>query len=68
MKQLLQDSEGKEIKGIGITEADAMELSIKLKEAILEVTSLEDVTINATTPVISTHTGVGAIGFMYYAE
>ena len=68
VKQLLQDSEGKEIKGIGITEADAMELSIKLKEAILEVTSLEDVTINATTPVISTHTGVGAIGFMYYAE
>lgn len=68
VKQMLQDTEGKEIKGIGITEADAMELSTKLKKAILEVTSLNDVAINPTTPIISTHTGIGAIGFMYYAE
>lgn len=68
VKQLLQDIEGKVIKGIGIAHAEAMELATKLKEAIIEATDQKDVPIFDTTPIISTHTGIGAIGFMYFAE
>lgn len=68
IKQLVQDIEGKVLKGIGITHADAMELATKLKEMIIKELGIDDVPIYETTPIISTHTGIGAIGFMYYAE
>ena len=68
VKQLVQDIKGKALKGISITHADALELATKLKEAIINEVGQVEVSVYDTTPIISTHTGIGAIGFMYYAE
>lgn len=67
-KHILEDTQGKKIKGVGITHADAIPLAESLKEAIKEATGFENTTIEVTTPIVSTHTGVGAIGFSYYWE
>ncbi|MGM9987435.1 MAG: DegV family protein [Bacillaceae bacterium] len=67
-KHLVEDTQGKTIKGIGITHADAIPLAESLKKSIEEATGFMDTTIEITTPIVSTHTGVGAIGFSYYWE
>ncbi|RXK19234.1 DegV family protein [Macrococcus sp. DPC7161] len=46
---------------IGISVADADELKEKLQAQLAEFTQHE-ITINVTTPIVSTHTGPGAIG------
>src|SRR5690606_2600024 len=66
--KLAEDAQGKMIKGVGIEHADAIQLATNLKEEIIKRTGFMEVTITDTTPVISTHTGPGAIGFMYYFE
>lgn len=63
-----EDVNGKAIKGVGIVHADGYDLALKIKTAIEERTSYDNINIEDTTPVISTHTGAGAIGFMYYFE
>lgn len=67
-KQFTEDVMGKTIKGVGLVHAEGLELAAKLKDAIKEATGYGDIDIVDTTPIISTHTGVGAIGFMYYFE
>ncbi|ASV69305.1 DegV family protein [Cytobacillus sp. FSL W7-1323] len=67
-KQLVEDAKGKTIKSVGITHAGGLELARKLKEVISELTGFNHVTIEDTTPIISTHTGEGAIGFCYHIE
>lgn len=67
-KQFSEDVTGKTIKAVGITHAGGKELALKLKAAINEVSGYRDIEIDYTTPIISTHTGVGAIGFSYYME
>ncbi|WP_433742719.1 DegV family protein [Falsibacillus pallidus] len=67
-KQFVNDIAGKTIKAAAIMHADNMELAQALKSKIMEATGYEDVYIDDTTPIISTHTGPGAIGFIYYAE
>lgn len=67
-KQFEEDVKGKTVKAVGIAHADAFELASKLKQAILEISPNCIVDISFTTPVISTHTGRGAIGFTYLAE
>ncbi len=62
-----QDTAGKVVKGIGISHADNLPLAEKLTEQIARFTSAP-VTVRPATPVITAHTGPGAIGFMYYAE
>lgn len=62
-----QDIAGKTVRGIGISHADNLPLAQKLTEQIARFTSAP-VTVRPATPVITTHTGPGAIGFMYYAE
>ncbi|HEO8421219.1 DegV family protein [Niallia sp. FSL W8-0635] len=64
----LEDSLGKKIKSVGITHAGSLDVAIKLKEAIEKATGFKKVDIDYTTPIISTHTGKGAIGFSYYIE
>lgn len=66
--QFNDDVRGKTIKGVGLTHAEGMELATRLKDAIKESTGYDVFSIEDTTPIISTHTGVGAIGFMYYFE
>lgn len=65
---LKEDAIDKTIKRVGITHADSHEFALKLKEAIENLTGFNKVEIDFTTPVISTHTGQGAIGFSYYIE
>ena len=63
-----EDVNGKVIKGMGIVHADGYTPCFKNKTAIKERTGYDIINIEDTTPVISTHTGAGAIGFMYYFE
>lgn len=63
-----EDSIGKTIKQVGITHAGNLEFAEKLKESIENLTGFQRVAIDFTTPVISVHTGKGAIGFSYYME
>lgn len=67
-KAFAEDVKGKAIKGVGLVHAAGFELASKLKEAIIGLTGFDKISIEDTTPIISTHTGVGAIGFTYYFE
>ncbi|KZZ84233.1 DegV family protein [Bacillus sp. SJS] len=67
-KQFGEDLKGKTAKAIGIAHADASDLAHNLKEALLQIRPDLPIDISFTTPVVSTHTGPGAIGFMYYTE
>lgn len=58
---------GKVVKGVGLAHAGGLAMAEPLREKIKE-TGFMDVKFDFTTPVISTHTGVGAIGFMYYTD
>ncbi|WP_404329027.1 DegV family protein [Mesobacillus maritimus] len=67
-QRFAEDAKGKFIKGVGLVHADGNELAEKLKAAIIDITGYNDIHIQDTTPIVSTHTGPGAIGFMYYIE
>ncbi|WP_421721797.1 DegV family protein [Anaerobacillus alkaliphilus] len=67
-KQLETETANKTIKAIGIAQADALELANDLKKALSEATGFQAIDIVDTTPIISTHTGPGALALMYYAE
>ncbi|AWG44905.1 fatty acid-binding protein DegV (plasmid) [Priestia filamentosa] len=66
--QLVEDAKGKTIKNVGLVHAEGFELASKLKAAIEELIGYTNISIENTTPIISTHTGTGAIGFMYYLD
>ncbi|TDL34803.1 DegV family protein [Jeotgalibacillus sp. S-D1] len=68
VNQFTSDVKGKTIQAVGIVHADGLNLAESLKEKIIEKSGFQHVTIEDTTPIISTHTGKGAIGFMYHAE
>ncbi|WP_335871711.1 DegV family protein [Bacillus sp. 2205SS5-2] len=67
-KQLLEDSAGKTLKAVGLCHADGLELAKSMKDKVKQETGFDDFQIEETTPIISTHTGPGAIGFVYFAE
>jgi DegV family protein with EDD domain len=67
-KQFTEDTEGKIIKGVGLVHAEGLSLAEKIKEAVIESSGYDHFIIKDTTPIVSTHTGPGAIGFMYYFE
>jgi len=67
-KQFQADTAGKTVKTVGISHAEGMTtMGGPLKE-LIEGTGFKEVEINFTSPIISTHTGPGAIGFIYFAE
>lgn len=53
---------------IGLVHADGYELASRLKAKLIELTGFENFEIETTTPIISTHTGLGALGVMYWAK
>ncbi|PRO66878.1 DegV family protein [Alkalicoccus urumqiensis] len=55
------------VKGAGIAHAGALQLSERLAESVKQVRDIP-VSIIGTTPIISTHTGPGALAFMFYTE
>jgi DegV family protein with EDD domain len=67
-KQFKEDIEGKIVKGVGIAHAGSLKQAEALKQSLYEVSGFKDIQISYTTPVISTHTGPGALAFMYYVE
>lgn len=67
-RQFADDVKGRTIKGVGLAHAEGHKLAESLKEKIAELTGYSQIEIDYTTPVISTHTGPGAIGFTYYFE
>ncbi|HYK72912.1 MAG TPA: DegV family protein [Pseudoneobacillus sp.] len=68
MKQFAEDIKGKTVKRVGIAHAEAQNLAAKLKDEIVELTGFQQIEIDYTTPVISTHTGKGALALMYYFD
>ncbi|MBT2644466.1 DegV family protein [Bacillus sp. ISL-41] len=66
--QFAADTDGKTIKGVGLVHAEGEGLAEKIKGAVIETSGYVDFSIEETTPIVSTHTGPGAIGFMYYFE
>lgn len=67
-KQFKEDIASKKVKGVGIAHAGCLKLAETLKASLKEVSGFEDIQISFTTPVISTHTGPGALALMYYTE
>ncbi|MBT2582112.1 DegV family protein [Planococcus sp. ISL-109] len=67
VKDFVERTKGKVVKGVGIAQANGQAMAEPLREKIKE-TGFTDIRYDFTTPVISTHTGIGAIGFMYYTE
>lgn len=67
MDEFTERTAGKTVKGVGIVHAGGQTMAEPLREKILE-SGFADIKYDYTTPVISTHTGIGAIGFMFYAE
>ncbi len=67
-KRFKEESEGKTVKAIGIAQVEAEELALKLKEALQQVRDIPFITITETSPIISTHTGPGALALMYFTE
>lgn len=67
-EQFTSDIEGRSVKKAGFAHADGKELAEKTAQAINEKAPDVNISIDYTTPVISTHTGAGAIAFMYELE
>ncbi|MFJ7953581.1 DegV family protein [Lysinibacillus sp. NPDC096418] len=67
-KQFQADTDGKTVKAVGISHADGLTTMGNPLKALIEETGFKDVEIAFTSPIISTHTGPGAIGFIYFAE
>ena len=65
--QYQKDTEGKKVKYVGISQANGFGMADPLKKRI-EDSGFNDIQVAFTSPVISTHTGIGAIGFMYMIE
>lgn len=63
-KELAQFIENHSIKKIGLAHANALDFVDKFKQQFAIEENNTEVEINTTTPVISTHTGQGAVGFV----
>lgn len=67
-KEVHQFIEGHQLKSIGIAHANIIEFVDKIKAQFKEEFQFDDFDVNTTTPVISNHTGQGAIGFVVVRE
>ncbi|MCE4957022.1 DegV family protein [Macrococcoides caseolyticum] len=64
-KEVAQMAEQYQYLRIGISQADAADLLDKILSSISSYTD-EKISINTTTPIVSTHTGPGAIGLSVF--
>lgn len=67
-EQFQKDTAGKVVKGVGLSHAEGLQTMGNPLLDLVKETGFTDIDIAFTSPIISTHTGPGAIGFMYYAE
>lgn len=63
-KEVAQFVENHNIKAIGIAHANIMQFVDKIKKHFSEEFDFSDFDVNTTTPIISAHTGQGAIGLV----
>lgn len=69
MGEFEKDTAGKTVQSIGISHANAMDTLVNpLIEQIKATGYDKKIEVAFTSPIISTHTGEGAIGFIYYAK
>jgi len=72
IKYLIQtirdETQGKVVKYMNLVHADGLDLAHQVKGKIQEIFGVKEIPIEETTPVIGTHTGSGALAFIYYAE
>lgn len=66
-KQFQEHTKGKTIKVVGIAHANGLAMGEPLKKMI-EESGCQNVKFGFTSPIISTHTGPGAIGISYYTD
>lgn len=62
-----KDTAGKKVLGAGIEHANGLKMAEPLAALIAE-SGFNELKFGFTSPIISTHTGPGAIGFSYYTE
>lgn len=67
-EQFQNDTAGKKVKGVGLSHANGMQTMGQPLLDLVKETGFSNFDIAFTSPIISTHTGPGAIGFMYYVE
>ena len=67
-EQFQKDTAGKVVKGVGLSHANALNTMGNPLLDLVRETGVTNIDIAYTSPIISTHTGPGAIGFMYYTE
>ena len=65
-EQFQKDTAGKKVLGVGLSHANALETMGNPLLDLVRETGFTNIDIAYTSPIISTHTGPGAIGFMYY--
>jgi len=63
-KEITEFIDNHSIKSIGIAHANIIEFVDKIKNSFSEAFTFNQFDVNVTTPVISTHTGQGAIGLV----
>ena len=63
-KEITEFIDNHSIKSIGIAHANIIEFVDKIKNSFSEAFNFNQFDVNVTTPVISTHTGQGAIGLV----
>lgn len=66
LNEFKKETAGKVIRSVGIAHANGLLMAEPLKKTIEEMGI--QVKLTFTTPIVSTHTGEGAIGFMFYTE
>lgn len=66
--QFKEAAVGKVVKKVSITHIEAEELAARLVNALKAIAPHTSYTVTTTSPIISTHTGPGAIALMYYTE
>ncbi|KGR78895.1 DegV family protein [Ureibacillus manganicus] len=67
-EQFLEDTKGKTVKSVGISHADGLETMGNALIEKIKTSGFENIEVKFTSPIISTHTGPGALGFIYFAE
>lgn len=67
-EQFQKDTAGKVVKGVGLSHANALDTMGNPLLDLVRETGITNIDVAYTSPIITTHTGPGAIGFMYYTE
>lgn len=63
-----KDTAGKTVKMVGMSHVNAWDTHVAPLMKLIEETGFTNIDIAFTSPIISTHTGSPALGFIYFAE